>query len=166
MSKCHSASVDMLSINAPPFIYLPDVCADLQPCKATHVISSLWLSCSRGVDMLASQGGWEENRRGGEKEIAERETERGVDSGGRKRKSKWDKDGMRVMEDWAEVLRSRGGGGRLLLFPARSADWGWFQGGLSFSRNTTTAPRQGQEGRRRPAPWIQCMLQNSGINAV
>lgn len=56
-SKCHSG------IN-PPFIYQMCSCADLQPSKATCVISSLWLGCSWGVDMLASQRVEERKRAG------------------------------------------------------------------------------------------------------
>lgn len=90
MSKCHAVSVNILSINTPPFIRLPDVCADLQPSEATCVISSLRLGCSRGVDTLASRRVEGRTGGGGEIEMGRvvREAKRGMDSGGRKRKKR------------------------------------------------------------------------------
>lgn len=156
MSKCHTASANTLSINTPPRIHPPDVHGRW---FTARVISSLRLGCSRGVDMLAARGGPEGGKLAGwwNRDRGLRETKRGIDLRGRRRekkKSKWDKegecdDGLSWVLWWWWWW--------LLPFPARSADCGWFQDGLSFSRNTTTAPKAATGGRKAEAGTVDSM---------
>lgn len=138
----HSDSI--LSISAPPFIYLPDVCCwfTARQGNLCHSIpvTGLQLRCWHAH---LPQGWGGENGWGGETKIGVRETRRRVDSGDRKRK----KSMSEIKREHVVVQRAKGGGGGLLLFPARSADCGWFQDGLSFSRDTTTAPKAGTGGK-------------------
>ena len=101
-----------------------------------------------------------------------RETERGIDLRGRRRGKRKKKKASEIkresaMMDWAEVCGGGGGSGgcyRFLLGQQTVADsrMAYLSAGIPRPHQ-----RQRQEGgRRRPALWTQCVLQNAAIATV
>lgn len=76
---------------------------------------------------------------------------RGLDSNGGEKEKK------RKGEIKRETVRGGLWGLAQLLFPARSADWGWFQDSLSFSRNTTTRPKE-ETGGNQHYEFLACYI--------
>lgn len=125
------------------------------PVNSTGATSSLWMDRSPGGDTLAGRWGGFEGRSGWgvEIEIGAREIEWRGDKGGKRKRE--------ANELWLSEWRDRLEGyweGELLLFPARSADWGWFQGSLSFSRNTTNAPKRDRGEESQAELWTEYVL--------